>query len=138
MKEYTVFKCSQCFLSSDVYSQSLSIPPSSYCCYLVVRLCPSLCNPLDYSTAAFSVHGISQAQSLEWLSLPSPGDLPDPRIQPTSPALAGRFFTTELPGKPLHQVVETTPLLELGGSYLLILTTNRVRKKQGCVIEFRP
>ena len=32
---------------------------------------------------------------------PSPGDLPDPGIGPASPALAGRFFTTELPGKPL-------------------------------------
>ena len=29
---------------------------------------------------------------------PSPRDLPDPRIEPVSPALAGRFFTTELPG----------------------------------------
>ena len=29
-----------------------------------------------------------------------PGDLPDPEIQPESPALAGRFFTTEPPGKP--------------------------------------
>ena len=40
-----------------------------------------------------------------WSGLPfSPlQDLPDPRIQPTtppSPALAGRFFTTEPPGKP--------------------------------------
>ena len=40
-----------------------------------------------------------------WSGLPflSPGDLPDPGIKPTSlasPALAGRFFTTELPGKP--------------------------------------
>ena len=33
------------------------------------------------------------------LPFPSPGDLPDPRIESTSPALAGRFFTTELPGK---------------------------------------
>ena len=28
-----------------------------------------------------------------------PGDLPDPGIEPQSPALAGRFFTTEPPGK---------------------------------------
>ena len=34
----------------------------------------------------------------------TPGDLPDPEIEPVSPALAGRFFTTELPGKPLIQV----------------------------------
>ena len=38
------------------------------------------------------------------LWFPSPGDLPDPGIGLTplaSPALAGRFFTTEPPGKPL-------------------------------------
>ena len=28
------------------------------------------------------------------LPFPSPGDLPDPGIEPASPALAGRFFTT--------------------------------------------
>ena len=35
------------------------------------------------------------------LPFPSPGDLPDPGIKPTSPvspALAGRFFTTEPTG----------------------------------------
>ena len=37
-----------------------------------------------------------------WSGLPFPtsGDLPNPAIKPTSPALAGRFFTTEPPGKP--------------------------------------
>ena len=37
------------------------------------------------------------------LPFPPPGDLPNPGIKPTSfasPALAGRFFTTEPPGKP--------------------------------------
>ena len=33
------------------------------------------------------------------LPFPSPGDLPDPGIKPTSPALAGWFFITEPPGK---------------------------------------
>ena len=33
------------------------------------------------------------------LPLPSPGDLPDPEMGPTCPALAGRFFTTGPPGK---------------------------------------
>ena len=36
------------------------------------------------------------------LPVPSPGDLPGPGIKPAShasPALAGRFFTTEPPGK---------------------------------------
>ena len=31
---------------------------------------------------------------------PSPGDLPDPGIEPMSPALSGRFLTTEPRGKP--------------------------------------
>ena len=38
-----------------------------------------------------------------WSGLPfsSPGDLPDPGIKSAAPALAGGFFTTEPPGKPL-------------------------------------
>ena len=37
-----------------------------------------------------------------WSGLPflSPGDMPDPGIRPGSPALAGRCFTAEPPGKP--------------------------------------
>ena len=40
-----------------------------------------------------------------WSGLPFllPGDLPDPGIEPTSLALAGRCFTTELPGRPILQ-----------------------------------
>ena len=39
-----------------------------------------------------------------WSGLPFlfPGDLHDPGIKPQSPALAGTFFTTEPPGKPLY------------------------------------
>ena len=38
-----------------------------------------------------------------WSELPfsSPGDLPNPGIESKSPALAGRFFTTEPPRKPV-------------------------------------
>ena len=44
-----------------------------------------------------SVHGILQARTLEWVTMPSPGNLLNPEIEPTSlmsPALAGGFFTT--------------------------------------------
>ena len=34
------------------------------------------------------------------LPFPSPGDLPEPGIEPASPALAGGFSTTEPPGNP--------------------------------------
>ena len=36
--------------------------------------------------------------------LPSPGDLPGPGIDPTSPALTGKFFATEPPGKLTQEV----------------------------------
>ena len=67
---------------------------------LVTHLCLTLCNPMDCSLPGFSVHGILQARILEWLPFPSPGDLPNPGTEPMSPALAGRFFTTEPLGKP--------------------------------------
>ena len=46
-----------------------------------------------------------------WSGLPFPplGDLPNPGIKPTSPALAGGFFTTEPPGKP--KVVISDPVI---------------------------
>ena len=67
---------------------------------LVTQSCLTLCDPMDCSSPGSSVRGISRARILEWLPFPSPGDLPDPQIELMSPALTGRFFTTEPPGKP--------------------------------------
>ena len=39
---------------------------------------------------------------LEWVAVPSPGDFPNPGIEAVCSALAGRFFTSEPPGKPIH------------------------------------
>ena len=43
--------------------------------------------------------GFSRQEFWSGLPFPLPGDLPDPGIELTSPALTGRFFTTEPPGK---------------------------------------
>ena len=67
---------------------------------LVANLYLTLCNPKDCSQPGSSVHGISQ----NGLPFPSPGDLPNPRIEFKSPALAGGFFTTEPTGKPAQKV----------------------------------
>ena len=52
------------------------------------------------------------------LPFPSPGDLPDPGIEPASlmsPALAGGFFTTESPGKPiLYSKNKISPCISIG------------------------
>ena len=42
----------------------------------------------------------SSQENWSGLPFPSPEDLPHPRIEPSSTALAGRFFTTVPPGKP--------------------------------------
>ena len=39
------------------------------------------------------------------LPFPSPGDLPNPGIEPGSPALQADFFTTKPPGKPRLSVI---------------------------------
>ena len=62
------------------------------------------CDPVDYNPPGSSVRGVLQARTLERLPLLSPGNLPNPGIEPTSPVslpvLAGGFFPTEPPGKP--------------------------------------
>ena len=67
---------------------------------------------MAYSPPDSSVHGILQARILEWVAMPSSGDLPDPGIKPVSPALAGGFFTAEPPGSPFrlsltHSVIDS-------------------------------
>ena len=68
--------------------------------------CLTLCDPMDCSPPGSSIHGISQARILEWIAISSPGDLPNPGIEPVSPessALPCGFFTTDPPGK--HMLV---------------------------------
>ena len=53
---------------------------------------------MDCSPPSSSVHGISQAKILEWVAIPPPGDLPDPGIEPSSPALQVDSLLSESPG----------------------------------------
>ena len=62
-----------------------------------------LCHPRDCNLPGSSVHGISQARTLEWVAISSsrgssqPGDWT--RVS-RIPCIAGRFFTTGPQGKP--------------------------------------
>ena len=65
----------------------------------VTQLHLSLCNPVNCKPSGPSIRVILQARLVEWLAVSSSRE-----IEPASllfPALAGRFFTTEPPGKPL-------------------------------------
>ena len=95
-------------LGSDFYQISFFFSLKFYlipaCECSVTQLCPTLCNPMDCSPPGSTVHGILRARILEWLPFPTPEDLLDSGIKPVSlvsPALIGRFFTAERPGKPI-------------------------------------
>ena len=68
------------------------------------QTCPTLCDPVDCSSPGPSAHGILQARTLEQVTMlhwsGSPGDLPDPGIEPASPALEAGSLPSEPPGKP--------------------------------------
>ena len=66
--------------------------------------CFTLCDPMDSTLQAPLSMGCSRQGCWSGFPCPSPGDLPDPGIEPTSPiapALADGFFITKPPGKPL-------------------------------------
>ena len=70
----------------------------NYC--LVTKLSDSFVTPWTVPFQDPLSMGFPRQEYWSGLPLPSPGDLPDPEIEPVFPELAGRFFTTELPGKP--------------------------------------
>ena len=72
----------------------------------VAQLCPTLCEPIDI------VHGILQVRILEWEAFPSPGYLPNPGIEPRSPALQADSLLSEPPGKPKNTGVGSLSLLQ--------------------------
>ena len=54
-----------------------------------------------YGRLGSSVHGLLLASYCSGLPFPSPGHLPNPGIEPRSPALQVVSLPTEPPGKPL-------------------------------------
>ena len=61
-----------------------------------VQLHSTLCTSMDCLQPARLLSPWNSPGKNTKVPFPPPGDLPDPWIEPTSPALAGRFFTTEL------------------------------------------
>ena len=70
---------------------------------LVTKSCPTLATPRTVACQAPLFMGFSRQEYWNELPFPSPGDLPNPRIEPRSPALQADSSPTELQGK-LSQV----------------------------------
>ena len=66
--------------------------------------------------------GFSRQEYWSGLPFPSPRDLPDSGIKPTSPGMTGRFFTTEPPGK-LSEIEIHTKKMKLDDTKKQILET---------------
>ena len=84
-----VWEC-MCMLSHSVISKSFEIP------WAVAQQDPLFI-------------GFSRQEYWSGLPIPSSGDLPNPGMKPESsvaPTLAGGFFTTEAPGKPLGMCIQ--------------------------------
>ena len=79
---------------------------------LVAQSCPTVCDSMDCSLPGSSVYGILQARILEWLPYPPSGDLPNPGIEPRSPALQVDSLLFEPPGKPKN--IEVGSILSPG------------------------
>ena len=72
---------------------------SAYCTCSAAKLSPTLCDPMNRSPPDSSVHPLCQ-EYRSGLPFPPPGHLPHSGTELEAPALAGRFFITEPPGKP--------------------------------------
>ena len=63
---------------------------------LVAKSCPTLATQWTVACQAPLCIGFSRQEYWSGLPFPSPGDLPDPRIKPGSPALQADSLPTEL------------------------------------------
>ena len=61
-------------------------------------MCPTLCDPWTVAHKAPLSMGFFRQEYWHGLPFPSPGDLPNPGIEPRSPALQADALTSEPPG----------------------------------------
>ena len=71
------------------------------CCLVAKSYIRLLVTPWPIACQTPLSMGFPRQEYCSGLPFPSPGNLPDPEIEPLFPSLAGRFFSAEPPGKPL-------------------------------------
>ena len=67
---------------------STLLSPVHYSVQYTAQLCPTLCDPMDYT-----IHGILQARMLEWVAVPYFRGSSQPRDRVHVSHIVGRFFT---------------------------------------------
>ena len=112
-------------------------------CYSVSKLYPTLLRPDGLLACQTPLSmGFSRAKFWSGLPFPSPENPPDPAIELVFPALAGRFFTTEPPEKPIRDhiylfILQKTKFgflcFSLPAAFLTIFSINR---EENCSFYF--
>ena len=67
---------------------------------LVSKSCPTLCNPMDLACQAPLSMGFPRQEYWSGLPFPSPGDLPDPGIEPGLPHCRQTLYPLSQQGSP--------------------------------------
>ena len=89
----------------------------------VAQLCPTLCDPMDYT-----VHGILQASVLEWVAFPFSRGSSQPRDQTQDSHIAGGFSTSWAHGKPKIRDCQNSCLQLIPAASGYVVSTSRRRK----------
>ena len=119
-------------LNRNIYKLNLAISSESikisqiyniHALSLFSQSFPTVCDPVDCSPPGSFLHGVLQARILEWVAVTSSRASFRSRDRIAifwSPALAGGFFTTSTPGKPVcaEQHCRVTQSLSCGLSEL--------------------
>ena len=94
------------YLPTFMKRENVSSSKAGFCCCLVVEPCLTLCD-LDRLLCPW---GFSRQEYWSGLPRPPPGDLPNPGIEPRSPALQADSLPSEPPGKPKNTGVGSLSL----------------------------
>ena len=72
--------------------QRVSLPLEYFTLSEVTQLCPTFCNPMDYSLPGSSIHGIFQVRVLEWIAISFSRGSSRARDRTQVSHIAGRHF----------------------------------------------
>ena len=115
LEEKWIIKCN-CFRfeNKEIYKKCVCV-----CVLLITQSYPTLCDPITVACQAPLSMGILLGRMLEWVAMPSsrgslppPGDLPNPGIEPRCPTLHVDSLLSEPPGKPKNTGVGSLSLLQ--------------------------
>ena len=98
----------------DVVYIYLCMYTMEYFCCIVARSWPTLfVTPQLVTHQVLLCMGFPRQEYQNGLPFPSPGYLPDPSIEPTSPALQVDFFPSDPPGKPHNETLPSYKIKEI-------------------------